>query len=85
MTMNDNWRLHGQEAYLCGVTLVRQPWEPSDHLNDHDHCEFCWARFSRGAADLHDGYSTEHRFRWVCATCFSDFRKQFGWKVKEHA
>ena len=85
MSMQNDWRLHGQESFLMGVTMVHQPWKPSDPQNDHDHCEFCWARFSRYAADLHVGYSTEDRCRWVCEQCFHDFQRKFSWRVKENA
>jgi hypothetical protein len=37
----DDWRLdRGQDAYLQGATLVRKPFR-----GEHDHCEFCWAKF----------------------------------------
>ena len=49
MSMQDDARLCGQEAYLAGVTLVHQPWNPANPKNDHDHCEFCWAKFMHRA------------------------------------
>ena len=39
--MDDDWRLlRGQDEYLHGATLVRKPFR-----GEHDHCEFCWAKF----------------------------------------
>jgi hypothetical protein len=44
---DSDWRLQGQESYLKGVTLVRRAWRvpTSNPAWDHDHCEFCWAKF----------------------------------------
>jgi predicted Fe-S protein YdhL (DUF1289 family) len=30
---------------------------------------------------LHEGYSTEDAYRWICQGCFSDFRERFQWAV----
>ena len=83
MVAKDDWRLTNQERYLKGVTLYRRQYEPANEENDHDHCEFCFAKFMRaGTPDaLHDGYTTEDRYRWICPTCFDDFRDMFGWTV----
>jgi hypothetical protein len=80
--MQDDSRLAGQEAYLLGVTLIHQPWKPTDPKNDHDHCEFCWAKFAAYDGCLHAGYATEDYYRWVCETCFRDFKDRFQWRVK---
>ena len=82
MTMQDDPRLAGQEAYLLGVTLIHQLWTLADPRNDHDHCEFCWAKFAAYDGCNHTGYATEDCYRWVCEECFRDFKDRFQWKVK---
>lgn len=82
----------GQE-HLKGATLERRPFDPSrgrsDSLRswDHDHCEFCWAKFmpaetAYDSSVLTEGYATEDG-RWVCAECLADFRAEFDWTVVE--
>lgn len=83
MNRQDDWRLRGQEEYLTGVMLVRQPWKPSNPTNDHDHCEFCWEKFADCDECLHEGYSTQDRYRWICPSCFVDFKERFQWRVQE--
>lgn len=83
MTVQDEWRLQGQAEYLTGVTLVHQMWNPSNSRSDHDHCEFCWDKFANYDGCLHVGYSTENRYRWICETCFNDFKDRFQWQIIE--
>jgi len=83
MTLTD-WRLQGQEKYLKGVTLVPRRYRRSaPNPNwDHDHCEFCWAKFMvEDAHGLHHGYATHDDYRWICEKCFEDFKSMFEWKV----
>lgn len=43
---------------------------------DHDHCEFCWAKFmDRDDVEdvLREGYTTADEYWWVCAVCANDF------------
>ena len=75
----DDWRLQGQESYLNGVTLYRRAWAQSRPNWDHDHCEFCGAKFSTASDDLRQGWTTADEYRWVCETCFTDFQQRFGW------
>lgn len=80
--MND-WRLQGQEKYLKGVVLQRKKYQRYRPGWDHDHCEFCGAKFSEGLPDtLHEGYSTTDNYHWICDDCFKDFKDQFEWKVQ---
>jgi len=81
----DDWRLTNQERYLKGVTLFRRLYASSSPNNDHDHCEFCGAKFMRDGGDeaLVEGYSTQDGYRWICKACFEDFRTRFGWSVSE--
>src|SRR4051812_18030103 len=41
----EDWRLTGQENCLADITLVRLPYVQWSEGSDHDHCEFCWAKF----------------------------------------
>ena len=80
-----DWRLQGQERYLARAQLVRRTYRPPRTSVDwdHDHCEFCGTKFMvEDVADvLHEGYCTLDEYRWICETCFSDFRAQFLWEV----
>jgi hypothetical protein len=42
---NEDWRLRGQEEYLQGATLMRKRYKAWSEDWEHDHCEFCWAKF----------------------------------------
>lgn len=77
MIDKDDWRLHGQEAYLLGKTfcLCKYPKE-----SDHDHCEFCWEKFSNFPNTLHEGYTTKDHYYWICPDCYNDFKELFKWK-----
>lgn len=54
----DDWRLGGQERYLQGAALVWKRYRARNETWDHDHCEFCWAKF------MDPDLSEAHR-RWV--------------------
>ena len=86
---DDDWRLNGQEQDLLGVTLIRRAYRRyRDNPEwDHDHCQFCWAKFMQTAhpETLQEGYSTPDRERWICKGCFDDFVDLFGWKVTSAA
>jgi hypothetical protein len=81
-----DWRLQGQERYLKGVALALRKYEryAANADWDHDHCEFCGAKFMvEDVADvLHEGYCTADQYRWICVGCFNDFRAHFEWKVE---
>jgi hypothetical protein len=80
-----DWRLQGQESYLAGAKLRFGPYRrhPRNPSWDHDHCEFCGAKFmvEEGPDVLHEGYHTVDEYRWTCSTCFEDFRGRFGWDL----
>lgn len=81
-TADDDWRLTTQEEYLLGRTLAWRRWSAPKPAWDHDHCEFCWAKFGAVVEDdvLTEGWTTaEDGYHWVCAACFEDFRERFGW------
>ncbi|MBQ6182415.1 MAG: hypothetical protein IJK33_00810 [Clostridia bacterium] len=81
--MND-WRLMGQEEYLSGKTLYRIKFIKLSDEWDHEHCAFCWAKFSEREGDLHEGYCTEpensKKAFWICPECCEDFKEAFKWK-----
>jgi len=79
----DDWRRQGQEKYLKGVNFVFKDYQPYRIGWDHDHCEFCGAKFSLNGDDLKKGYSTEDSYRWICGDCFNDFKEEFNWQVIE--
>lgn len=85
MVNESDWRLRGQEKYLKGVVLVRRKYHPPSAQWDHDHCEFCWAKFMeiQHPETLTEGYCTENSYRWICDNCFNDFKEQFGFAVKD--
>lgn len=82
MTDTD-WRLNGQENYLAGAVLFYRAWRQSRPNWDHDHCAFCGVKFAafEGAGILHEGWTTDDEYHWICDTCFRDFRERFDWTV----
>jgi len=82
---DSDWRLHGQEKYLKGASLVRRTYRAyaKNPKWDHDHCDFCGAKFMvEDHPDvLHEGYATLDDYHWICETCFQDFRERFLWTL----
>jgi hypothetical protein len=80
-----DWRLNGQEKFLSGVSLIHRLYRryPKNPDWDHDHCQFCFAKFMvEDLPDvLHVGYSTEDEYRWICESCFAEFKDRFRWTV----
>ena len=66
-------------SYVGGTAAIRRT-----RSGTHDHCFFCWAKFSvkDGPETLDEGYSTEDEYRWICSTCFEDFKDRFHWTVR---
>ena len=81
MIEHNDWRLTDQERYLKGVSLRLKKYKAPRPGWDHDHCEFCWARFMEldEPEILHEGYTTEDDYRWICQSCYNDFKDTFGW------
>jgi hypothetical protein len=76
-----DWRLQGQEKYLKGVSLQRKQFHRYRDAWEHDHCEFCGAKFTEDDPNtLHEGYTTHDNYHWICDGCFVDFKDLFGWK-----
>jgi hypothetical protein len=83
--MSSDWRRSGQEAYLQGAVFTFRVYVAPRPGWDHDHCEFCMAKFSPD--DLTSGWATPYEgetdnFRWVCQSCFEDFREEFEFRVE---
>ena len=77
----DDWRLNGQEDYLFGVKLLKKFFKACG-FHDHDHCDFCWDKFSENKEDLNWGYCTSDEHHWVCETCYRDFKDLFKWEIE---
>jgi hypothetical protein len=79
---DDDWRRLGQEKHLKNKALDFGKYTPPRPDWDHDHCEYCNAKFSLFPGDLTEGYSADDKYYWVCAECFADFKDEFEWTVK---
>ncbi len=73
-----DWRLQGQERFLKGVSLAKQNYRRYREGWEHDHCEFCGAKFSERPEDLNVGYATTDCYHWICEDCYKDFKGQKG-------
>lgn len=87
MREKNDWRLSNQLNYLQGITLTYRPYAPASATNDHDHCEFCFAKFISGGSDqgLNAGYSSIDAYRWICEECYEDFADLFEWRLVKQA
>jgi hypothetical protein len=83
MREENDWRLTNQLSYFKGATLVWRRYSRPSEAWEHDHCEFCWAKFmdEDHPEILREGYTTHDEYRWVCQSCFNDFRDLFEWTV----
>jgi hypothetical protein len=75
-----DWRLTNQENYLRGITLLYKKYKDRNSKVDHDHCEFCFEKFSDSDSDLQEGYCSEDEYYWICPQCYNDFKELFQWK-----
>jgi hypothetical protein len=76
-----DWRLQGQEHYLKGQTFRFKKYADRTTATDHDHCEFCGAKFSDIPGELTEGYATLDDYRWICSPCFEDFKTDFAFHL----
>jgi hypothetical protein len=83
MIKPDDWRLAIPKEYLRGLVLHHSEWRKPRAEWDHDHCEFCQAKFMEepSAGVIHDGYTDNDKYHWICPQCFSDFREMFRWSL----
>lgn len=60
-------------------------WKAYPADREHDHCEFCWAKFwADPQADegcLKAGFVIEGTDCWVCEECFEIFKDYFDWEI----
>jgi hypothetical protein len=88
----------GQERHMPpGTAWALKPYRRYTETWDHDHCEFCQAKFIEagtesewegdGHAHVTRGYAIndEHPkgadYYWVCEPCFADFAAEYGWRI----
>jgi hypothetical protein len=79
----NDWRLRNQLSYFKRAELSWRDYRAFRPGWEHDHCEFCSAKFSEGndSEALHAGFTTCDEYRWVCPQCFADFKDLFEWRV----
>lgn len=80
--MNGDWRLTNQINYLYMLKLKKEAFKKTDR-SDHEHCEFCFGKFSENQGDLHFGYCTHDGYHWICDRCFDDFKDLFKWTLEQ--
>ena len=78
----NDWRIHGQ-WHLLYVVLHFTTYRTRSPDWDHDHCEFCWGKFTETPCPdtLQAGYANFDNFYWVCQQCFDDFKDQFKFSL----
>ena len=75
----------GRFEHLRGVKLFWRPYKTKSAKWYHDHCEFCWQKFTEDSADTeHEGYTTQDGYYWVCRECFELFKDEFKWETDEN-
>lgn len=80
--MENDWRLTNQDLFLSKAKLKKQNYKKPSKEWDHDHCCFCWEKFSEDeTVGMTWGYSTLDEKYWICEDCFNDFKDKFEWEV----
>ena len=76
-----DWRNMGQLEYLYKKSFAFRRYS-NNMKRTHEHCQFCWEKFSIFPDTLHAGYCTMDKNEyWVCTNCFSDFKDIFEWEI----
>lgn len=87
MVNQEDWRLRGQEEYLQNATLYFCDFTPFSETWEHEHCEFCWAKFGPESENLHNGYRTvptnQKKSVWICPKYYADLKENFNWSIGE--
>ena len=78
-----DWRLLNQQEYLHKAKLKKSKYVKPSEKWDHDHCAFCFDKFSSQSEDLQQGYCTLDSKHWICEECFNDFKEMFEFEVKQ--
>ena len=82
MLEKNDWRLLNQQEYLIKAKLKKAEYIKSSEKWDHDHCAFCWDKFSENKEDLTQGYCTADQKYWICEECFNDFKEMFSFTIE---
>ena len=73
-----DWDLR-TKPFLYNKSLKYSNYTVTD---DHDHCRFCWARFSLYMeGDLTAGYYEEESDSWICEECYEIYKPYFHWEL----
>ena len=72
-----------RKDYLHNKTLYRRDYPC--RAGEHEHCEFCFAKFGNAEGLLQSGYCTLDKYHWVCDECYRDFHAQFEWTVLDES
>jgi len=80
--LTERWWEDLKRPEVVGATLMRRRWTRpiGDASYDHDHCVFCFAKFSDTVSGaLREGFTTADEAMWVCGDCVSipELREQF--------
>lgn len=78
-----DWRITNQDKYLKNLEFKKTQFSDNNSDN-HDHCVFCWEKFSNNDGDLKFGYLSLDNKYWVCENCFNDFKNLFNLKIINH-
>ncbi len=85
MVSQNDWRRQGQEKYLKSSRLTLKMYTKYRKGWEHDHCEFCHAKFMEGTDQLNEGWATDDNYHWVCKQCYEDFCKEYEWNTDNTA
>jgi hypothetical protein len=77
VTEPEDWRLRGQQAYLHGIRLRWRRYGAWSATWDHDHCDFCWAKFipAELVDDHREASQDEHRLLSEGYTTTSEYER----------
>lgn len=75
MADDTDWRWTRGAAKLRGQVLHRRDYHAPYPGWDHDHCFFCWAKFSESIEGaLSVGWTTGDEYYWFYDSCCDDFK-----------
>ena len=79
----DDPRLASDNSFLADYTWQWSSWFTKRAEWDHDHCEFCGAKFMASGEDdvLQEGFMAQDGYYWICRECFDDFAETYAWKL----
>jgi len=78
-----DWREQGQEAYLSKLCFVHSKYFIYRKGWDHDHCEYCGAKFCLDVECIESGYYAKKGYYWICPQCWNDFSNKHHLKLCE--